>query len=65
MESIITLIVVLIIPLWMILWWIPRCDAIGIQKGKDRTAREAARRSLSDEAASSPSRRSNVGLSRA
>ena len=39
MMSIIALIAVLIMPLGMILWWIPRCDAIGIQNGKDRTAR--------------------------
>jgi len=38
MEWIIALIVVVIIvPLGMILWWVPRCDAIGIQKAKDRT----------------------------
>ena len=34
MMSMIALIVVLIMPLGMILWWIPRCDAIGIQNGK-------------------------------
>jgi hypothetical protein len=39
MMSIIALIVVLIMPLGMILWWIPRCDALGIQMGKDRTGR--------------------------
>ncbi len=39
MEWIIALIVVVIIvPLGMIFWWVPRCDAIGIQKAKDRTA---------------------------
>jgi hypothetical protein len=26
-------------PLGMILCWVPQCDAIGIQNGKDRTAR--------------------------
>jgi hypothetical protein len=39
MMSIIALIAVLIMPLGMILWRIPRCDAIGIENGKDRTAR--------------------------
>ncbi len=39
MMSIIALIAVLIMPLGMILWWIPRCDAIGIQNAKDRTGR--------------------------
>ena len=37
MEWIIALIiVVIIVPLGMILWWVPRCDAIGIQKAKGR-----------------------------
>jgi hypothetical protein len=40
MEWVIVVIVVMTTPLWMIFWWIPRCDAIGIQKAKDRTARE-------------------------
>jgi hypothetical protein len=39
MMSIIALIVVLIMPLGMILWWIPRCDAVGIQNAKNRTER--------------------------
>jgi hypothetical protein len=65
MESLITLIVVLIMPLWIILWWIPRCDAIGTQKAKDRAVREATPTALAYEAASSPSQRSNAGLSRA
>jgi hypothetical protein len=34
MEWVITLIVVMIVPFWIILWWIPHCDAIGIQKAK-------------------------------
>jgi hypothetical protein len=34
MEWVITLIVLMIVPLWIILWWIPHCDAIGIQKEK-------------------------------
>jgi hypothetical protein len=34
MEWVITLIVLMIVPLWIILWWIPHCDAIGIQKAK-------------------------------
>ena len=58
MMSIIALIVVLIMPLGMILWWIPRCDAIGIQKGeRSYGAHEAALMAFADEAASSPSRR--------
>jgi hypothetical protein len=43
MEWIIALVVVLIAPLGIILWWIPFCDAIGIQKAKDRALHEAAR----------------------
>ena len=39
MMSIIALIVVLIMPLGMILWWIPRCDAVGIQNAKNRAER--------------------------
>jgi hypothetical protein len=39
MMSIIALIVVLIMPLGMILWWIPRCDAVGVQNAKNRTER--------------------------
>jgi hypothetical protein len=34
MEWVIALIVLLIVPLWIVLWWIPHCDAIGIQKAK-------------------------------
>jgi hypothetical protein len=36
MMSTIALIVVLIMPLGMILWWIPRCDAVGIQNATQR-----------------------------
>jgi hypothetical protein len=36
MVWVITLIVLMIVPLWIILWWIPRCDAIGIQKASYR-----------------------------
>ena len=39
MMSIIVLIVVLIMPVGMILWWIPRCDAVGVQNAKNRTER--------------------------
>ena len=39
MMSIIALIVVLIMPLGMILWWIPRCDAVGVRNAKNRTER--------------------------
>jgi hypothetical protein len=64
MEWIIALIVVIIMPLGMISL-VGTANAIGFQNGKDRTAREPAPMTLADEAASSPSRRSYVGLSRA
>jgi hypothetical protein len=38
MEWIIALILVLIMPIWMIDWWIPRCDAVGVNKARDRIA---------------------------
>jgi hypothetical protein len=60
MEWVIALIVVMTMPLWMDLWWIPRCDAIGVQKAKDRNAREAAAMILASAAATSPSRPSHV-----
>jgi hypothetical protein len=63
MEWIIALLVVTIMPLGMILWWIPRCDAIGVRKAKDRTTREPAPTAIADEAASSLSRRSLLGHS--
>jgi hypothetical protein len=34
MEWVITLIVLMIVPFWIVLSWIPHCDAIGIQKAK-------------------------------
>jgi hypothetical protein len=34
MEYVSALIVLMIVPFWIILWWIPHCDAIGIQKAK-------------------------------
>ena len=34
---------ILLYPLWMILYWIPRCDAVGIKKAKERIPRETAR----------------------
>ena len=40
MEWIIALIAAAIMPLGMIFWWIPRCNAIGVRKAKERTARE-------------------------
>ena len=40
MEWVLALIAVMMIPLGMIIWWIPRCDAIGVRKARDRTARE-------------------------
>ncbi len=42
MEWTVALIVVLIIPLGMIFWWIPLCDAVGVRKANDRISREAA-----------------------
>jgi hypothetical protein len=56
MEWIIALIAVMLMPLGLIFWWIPRCDAVGIQKAKDRTAREPAPATLAYEAASSSAR---------
>ncbi len=58
MEWVMTLIAVMIMPLGMILWWIPRCDAIGVDKAKQRTARERSPLTLTGEAASSPSQHS-------
>jgi hypothetical protein len=43
MEWVIALIVVMLMPLGLIFWWIPQCDAVGIREANDRTAREAAR----------------------
>jgi hypothetical protein len=40
MEWIIALIIILIMPIWMIFWWIPRCDGIGVRKARDRIAHE-------------------------
>jgi hypothetical protein len=54
MEWVIALIAVMLMPLGLIFWWIPRCDAVGIRKAKDRTAREPAPATLAYEAASSP-----------
>jgi hypothetical protein len=65
MEWVIALIVVMLMPLVLIFWWIPRCDAIGIRKAKDRTAREPAPINLAYAAAPSPSRARDAGLSRA
>ena len=53
MEGVIALIAVAMVPLGMILWWIPRCDAIGVRKAKGRTAREGGPLTLVGEAASS------------
>jgi hypothetical protein len=52
-------------PLWMNLWWMLRCDAIGIAKAKDRAVREGAPMTLADVVASSPSRSSHLHLVRA
>jgi hypothetical protein len=42
MEWVGALIVLMIVPFWIVLWWIPHYDAIGIQKTKDRISRESA-----------------------
>ena len=42
MEWVTALIVVMIVPFGIVLWWIPHYDAIGVQKTKDRIAREPA-----------------------
>jgi hypothetical protein len=42
MEWTVALIAVLIVPLGMIFWWIPLCDAIGVRKANDRISHEAA-----------------------
>jgi hypothetical protein len=36
--KIIALIVVMSMPIVLIFWWIPHCDAIGVQKAQHRTA---------------------------
>jgi len=58
MEWVIALIVVMLMPLGLIFWWIPRCDDVGIRKAKDRIAREPAPAILAYEAAPSSSRTS-------
>jgi hypothetical protein len=42
MEWVNALIVAAIVPFAIILWWIPHYDAVGIQKAKNRIARESA-----------------------
>lgn len=63
MEWVIALSVVMLMPLGLIFWWIPRCDDAGIRKAKDRIARELAPATLAYEAASPSSRA--TGFSRA
>jgi len=41
-EWVIALIVAVIVPFGIVLWLIPHYDAIGVQKTKDRIAREPA-----------------------
>jgi hypothetical protein len=36
MEWVITLVILMIVPFLIVLWWIPHCDAIGIQKAIGR-----------------------------
>ena len=38
MEWIFALILALIMPIGMIFWWIPHCDAVGVQKAQAREA---------------------------
>jgi hypothetical protein len=42
MEWVIAMIVVAIVPFAIIFWWIPHYDAVGIEKAKNRIARESA-----------------------
>ncbi len=42
MEWVSALIVMVIVPFGIVLWWIPHCDAIGVLKTKDRIAHEFA-----------------------
>jgi hypothetical protein len=46
MAWVIALIVVMSTPLWMNLWWMPRCDAIGVHEAKDRMVHEPAAMAL-------------------
>jgi hypothetical protein len=43
MEWIVALVAVMVVPFWIVLWWIPRCDAVGIQKVKEGAAHEPAK----------------------
>jgi hypothetical protein len=43
MEWIVALVAVMVVPFWIVLWWIPRCDAVGIQKVKESAAHEPAK----------------------
>jgi hypothetical protein len=42
MEWVIALIVLMIVPLGIVLWWIPHYDAIGVQRTTNRIAQESA-----------------------
>jgi hypothetical protein len=42
MEWVIALIVLMIVPLGIVLWWIPHYDAIGVQGTTNRIAQESA-----------------------
>jgi hypothetical protein len=42
MEWVIGLGLVLIVPFVIILWWIPRCDVIGIEVARTRFGRSAS-----------------------
>jgi hypothetical protein len=56
MEWVIALILVMLMPLGLIFWWVPRCDDVGIRIAHDRIARELAPATLAYQATSSPSR---------
>jgi hypothetical protein len=42
MEWVIALIVLMIVPLGIVLWWIPHYDAIGVQGTTNRITQESA-----------------------
>ena len=40
MEWVVGLIAVIAIPVWILVWWIPFCDKVGIEKARIREAKE-------------------------
>jgi len=59
MEWTIALIAVLVMPLGMIFWWIPLCDATGVRKAKARTSHEATLMTIANKTLS-PSRQATL-----